>query len=79
MAEQLLNHSQIGAAIEQMSGKTMAQAMGTHFDRNTGLPQMFLDDARHAPRGDAPPRLLKNTGVSPLQANCQLLALLRSA
>ena len=36
MAEQLLNRSQVGAAVEQMGGKTMAQAMGAHFDLNAG-------------------------------------------
>ena len=50
MAEQFLNHSQVGAAVEQMGGKAMAQTMGTHFDLDARQPQMFLDDARDAPR-----------------------------
>ena len=59
MAEQLLNHSQVGAAVEQMRGKAVAQAMGTHFDFNARELEMFLDDARNAARGNAPAAMVE--------------------
>ncbi len=59
MAEQLLNRSQVGTAVKQMGGKAMAQAMGAHFDLDTGELQMFLDDARDAARGDAPAAMIE--------------------
>ena len=52
VAQKFLNHPQIGAAIEQMSGKTVAQPVRPHLDWDAGLLQMLLNDARDAPRGN---------------------------
>src|SRR6185369_492678 len=52
MTQQFLNHPQVGTAVEQMRRKTMAQAVRSHLQRNTGELQMLLNDARDAPRGD---------------------------
>src|SRR5262245_21906039 len=42
-----------------MRGEAMAQAVRSHLDRQTGLFQMLLDDARHAPRRNAAPPVVQ--------------------
>src|SRR5258706_7222951 len=53
VAKKLLNHSKIGAAVQQVGGKAVAQPVRTHLDLNPGQLQMLFDDPRHTPGGNS--------------------------
>jgi hypothetical protein len=76
VAEQFLDRAEVGAAVEQVCGEAMAEAMGSHLDVDAGLFQMFCYDARYAPRGYPLTAVVQENWRFPPGAQPPFLALL---
>jgi hypothetical protein len=63
MTEHLLNHAQIGTAVEQMRRKSVAQTMRTNLDLYPDLPQMLLQQPRNAPSGNSAASIVQKNRI----------------
>ena len=55
VAEEFLDTAEVGSVVEQMGGEAVAEFVGTDFEADGGMPQIFLKEVADRPHRQAPP------------------------